>query len=54
MRCVKDVVSKAKEDGLKIMIGGEKIETIWHIPDRVLWLNKPPKWSKFSNTLRIT
>ena len=31
MRCVKDVVSKAKEDGLKIMIGGDMNVHIWEL-----------------------
>ena len=31
MRCVKDVVSTAKEDGLKIMIGGDINAHIWEL-----------------------
>ena len=31
MRCVKDVVSKAKEDGLKITIGGDMNAHIWEL-----------------------
>ena len=31
MRCVKDVVSTAKEDGLKIMIGGDMNAYIWEL-----------------------
>ena len=33
IRCVKDVVSKAKEDGLKVMIGGDMNAHIWE-PDQ--------------------
>ena len=29
MRCAKDVVRKANEDGLKIMIGGDMNAHIW-------------------------
>ena len=31
MRCVKDVISKAKEDGLNIMIGGDMNAHIWEL-----------------------
>ena len=31
MRCVKEVINKAKEDGLNIMIGGDKNAHIWEL-----------------------
>ena len=31
MRCVKEVISKAKEDGLNIMIGGVMNAHIWEL-----------------------
>ena len=31
MRCVKEVISKAKEDGLNIMIGGDMNAHIWEL-----------------------
>ena len=31
MRCVKEVISKAKEDGLNIMIGGNMNSHIWEL-----------------------
>ena len=31
IRCVKEVISKAKEDGLNIMIGGDMNTHIWEL-----------------------